>query len=59
MLDAELLARALTLAALTAATLDYAVVVRHRVERRILAAEVQQFAESGLRGLVRVLLVDR
>jgi hypothetical protein len=51
----ELLTQSLALSALIAATLEYAVLVRHRLERRTLIAEAEQ---TGLRALVRVMLTD-
>jgi hypothetical protein len=51
----ELLTQSLALSALIAATLDYAVLVRHRLERRTQIAEARQ---AGLRALVRVMLTD-
>ncbi|MGH3118951.1 MAG: hypothetical protein ACRDQ2_17930 [Gaiellales bacterium] len=46
----ELLTEILAIAALVAGTLEYAIVVRHRVDRREAARE----DAWGLRGLVRV-----
>jgi hypothetical protein len=55
--DLEVLARALGLAALIAASLEYAILLRHRTARRM-AHAVAETQDAGLRGLVRVLLTD-
>lgn len=52
------LARLLALAALTAATTDYAEIIRRRVVHRADARERAVFEERGLHGLVRVFLAD-
>jgi hypothetical protein len=56
--DADLVVRALTLVGLVVATVEYGLVLRRRVQGRRLAADQLLAAESGLRGLVRVLLAD-
>lgn len=56
--DADLIARGLTLVALIAATVEYGAIVRRRVQGRRVAADQLLAAETGLRGLVRVLLAD-
>lgn len=55
--DVELLARALTLAALVAGAAQYSFLIRQRVARRT-AAVLDESQEAGLRGLVRVMLLD-
>ena len=55
--DVELLVRALTLAALVAGATEYSLLIRERVARRT-AAVVNESQEAGLRGLVRVMLLD-
>lgn len=57
-LDLVTLARLLSLAALLAATIQYAELTRHRTLRRADAIERAEFERLGLAGLVRVLLVD-
>jgi len=52
------LADALSLAALVAATLQYVILVRQRQDRRDAAQFIRVATETGLRGLVRVLLVE-
>jgi len=54
----ELLVQCLAISALIGATLDYAILLRHRLERRALAAEVIEAEQLGLRALVRVMLVE-
>jgi hypothetical protein len=54
----ELLTQSLALSALVAGTLEYAVLVRHRVDRRMEAAQIAEVQRSGLRALVRVFLAD-
>jgi len=54
----ELLTQSLALSALIAATLEYAVVVRHRLDRRLEAAEIAEAQQVGLGALVRVILID-
>ena len=48
----------LTLAALVAATLEYAILMRHRAVRRYELLMDASIAEAGLRGLVRVVLIE-
>jgi hypothetical protein len=48
----------LTLAALVAGTLEYAILMRHRAVRRYELLMDASIAEAGLRGLVRVVLID-
>jgi hypothetical protein len=55
--DVELLARALTLAALVAGAIQYSLLIRRRIARRTDAVLIES-QEAGLRGLVRVMLVD-
>jgi hypothetical protein len=50
------LARLLSLAALMAATIEYAEVLKHRVVHRTQARDLALLQESGLRGLARVIL---
>jgi hypothetical protein len=52
------LTEALSLAALIAATLEYALVVRHRESTRAEWREREQAGDAGLQGLVRVFLAD-
>jgi len=54
----ELLTQSLALSALIAATLEYAVVVRHRLDRRLEAAQIAEAQQVGLGALVRVILID-
>jgi hypothetical protein len=49
----------LTLVALLAAALQYAVLVRHRVEERLAQRARQEAGDTGLQGLVRVFLADK
>lgn len=56
--DADFIARGLIFAALVAATAGYGSIVRRRVRGRRVAADQLLAAETGLRGLVRVLLAD-
>jgi hypothetical protein len=56
--DTVMLARLLLMAALTAATVEYAELIRRRFARRVEARERAALREHGLRGLVRVLLAD-
>ena len=56
--DSLTLARLLTLAALTAATCQYAEIVRRRTMRRRVDLDRSAAEEAGLRGLVRLFLVD-
>ncbi len=56
--DAEMLARLLAMAALIAATTEYAEVIRRRVVRRAKARERSVLEEHGLQGLVRVFLAE-
>lgn len=55
--DVELVARALTLVALVAGAIQYSLLIRRRIARRTDAA-LNESHEAGLRGLVRVMLVD-
>ena len=48
----------LTLAALIAGTLEYAILMRHRAVRRYELLMDKSIAEAGLRGLVRVVLIN-
>jgi hypothetical protein len=48
----------LTLIALVAGTLQYAILMRHRAVRRYELLMDASIAEAGLRGLVRVVLID-
>ena len=48
----------LTLTALIAGTLEYAILMRHRAVRRYELLMDASIAEAGLRGLVRVVLID-
>lgn len=52
------LEHALTLVALIAGTLEYAILLRHRQDARRLAREKEAAADIGLHGLVRVLLAE-
>jgi len=54
----HLLLQSLSYIALIAAALEYAILVRHRTERRAAAAHIAEAQEMGLRGLVRLFLVD-
>ena len=56
--DAVTLARLLSIAALVAATIEYAEIIRRRGLRRAEARERATREEIGLHGLVRVLLAD-
>jgi hypothetical protein len=56
--DAFMLARLLSMAALLAATIEYAEILKRRDMSRMLAWERTQMEGEGLRGLVRVLLAD-
>lgn len=51
----EILVQALAVSALIGATLEYAILLRHRLERRVREAEARQL---GLCALVRVMLVE-
>lgn len=59
-MDANLqdLSRLLSMALLIAATIEYAEIVRRRVERRLRARDRRLFAREGLRALVRVFIAD-
>ena len=58
--DAQhLLGELLLLAALIAATIEYAEILRRRVTRRAWAADQRAAQDSGLEGLVRVFLAER
>lgn len=52
------LARLLLMAALTAATIEYAELIRRRFARQVEARDRDSLQEHGLQGLVRVLLAD-
>jgi hypothetical protein len=54
----QLLAQSLAYVGLIAATLEYAILVRHRLDRRIAVAQIAEVQETGLRGLVRLFLID-
>jgi hypothetical protein len=56
--DSLTLAQLVSLAALMAATCDYAEMMRHRHRRRWADSERTSSEEAGLRGLVRVFLAD-
>ncbi|MEX0626037.1 MAG: hypothetical protein WD402_05795 [Chloroflexota bacterium] len=56
--DTVMLARLLSMAALIAATTEYAEVIRRRVVRRAKARERSVLEQHGLHGLVRVFLAD-
>lgn len=58
MTEQLLLAQSLTFCALLAATLEYAVLVRHRVERHTAMMALREAQAVGLRGLVRLFLTD-
>jgi len=51
----EILVQGLAVSALIGATLEYAILLRHRLERRARELEAQQL---GLGALVRVMLVE-
>jgi hypothetical protein len=51
----EILVQGLAVSALIGATLEYAILLRHRLERRALEAEAEHL---GLCALVRVMLVE-
>jgi len=51
----EILVQGLAVSALIGATLEYAILLRHRLERRAQVAEAEQL---GLGALVRVMLVE-
>jgi hypothetical protein len=51
----EILVEGLAVSALIGATLEYAILLRHRLERRVEEAETRRL---GLCALVRVMLVD-
>jgi hypothetical protein len=57
-IDADILAKLLAIAALIAATTEYAQVIKRRVVGRADAIERAIFEQRGLRGLVRVFLAD-
>jgi hypothetical protein len=56
--DTHTLAQLLSLAALIAATIEYAEVIKRRVKRRADARERAAIQDVGLNGLVRVFLAD-
>lgn len=56
--DTLLLARLLSMAALLAATTEYAELIRRRVVQRAKAREHSALVEHSLRGLVRVFLAE-
>ena len=51
----EILVQGLAVSALIGATLEYAILLRHRLERRMSEREAEQL---GLGALVRVMLVE-
>lgn len=54
------LSELLALVALVAATIEYREIIQRRAQhRRIANDEARAIQEAGLRGMVRVLLVDR
>ena len=57
--DVQVLGRLLALAALIAATIEYAELIRRRAAARRWFAELDARHEVGLSGLVRVMLADR
>jgi hypothetical protein len=57
--DNELLARLLTLTALIAGTMQYVELMARRVAERRRRADVALAQDAGLRGLVRIALIDR
>lgn len=56
--DTLMLARLLAMAALLAATTEYAEVIKRRVAGRVNARERSLLEQHGLHGLVRVLLAE-
>ena len=56
--DTLMLVRLLAIAALIAATAEYAAMVRRRVMRRVHAREHRVLEDLGLQSLVRVFLAD-
>jgi hypothetical protein len=52
------LMHSLTLIGLLVGALDYAVVIRHRAERREAAQRAVEARQHGLQGLVRVFLAE-
>jgi hypothetical protein len=56
--DALTLARLISMAALIAATIEYAEILQRRGFVRAVVRERMQFEREGLRGLVRVLLTE-
>jgi hypothetical protein len=54
----ELLVQGLAVSALIGATLEYAILLRHRLERRAYEAQIAEAQQVGLRALVRVMLVE-
>lgn len=56
--DTVTLARLLLMTALTAATIEYAEVIKRRFVRRADAREQALLEEHGLHGLVRIFLAD-
>jgi hypothetical protein len=59
MSDPVLLAQSLALAALIAATLEYAMLLRRRLANRAWVRHLAEVQESGARGLRRILRTDR
>ena len=57
--DQTQLAHLLTVAGLLGGTIEYIEIVKRRVAARRAEAEREAGAESGLRGIVRVMLIDR
>ena len=56
--DAQVLVQLMTLVGLMGATIQYSHLIRRRAVRRKRAAFQHALDESGVRGLVRVFLVD-
>jgi hypothetical protein len=56
--DTVMLARLLAMAALLAATTEYAEIIRRRVMRQVTARERSALEQHGLHGLVRLFLAD-
>ena len=56
--DTVTLARLLTMAALVAATTEYAEMIRRRAMRQVNARERSALEQHGLHGLVRVFLAE-
>ena len=54
----QLLAQSLAFCGLLAATLQYAILVRHRLERRLAMCELAEVRHQGLGALLRVVDED-